>query len=69
MDDDLGLDTIETGATIAVAMEAGIIPFGDADGVIRLLEEVREGNATGPADCIGCGSDGEDVRCAQNSDG
>ena len=32
MDDDLGLDTIETGATIAVAMEAGIIPFGDAAG-------------------------------------
>jgi aldehyde:ferredoxin oxidoreductase len=40
MDDDLGIDTIETGATIAVAMEAGIIPFGDAAGAIRLLEEV-----------------------------
>jgi len=40
LDDDLGLDTIETGATIAVAMEAGIIPFGDAQGAIRLLEEV-----------------------------
>ncbi len=32
LDDDLGLDTIETGATIAVAMEAGVIPFGDAQG-------------------------------------
>jgi len=41
LEDDLGLDTIETGATIAVAMEAGIIPFGDAEGAIRLLEEVR----------------------------
>ncbi len=40
LDDDLGLDTIETGATIAVAMEAGIIPFGDAQGAIRLLKEV-----------------------------
>ncbi len=40
MDDDLGLDTIETGATIAVAMEAGIIPFGDAAGAIGLLDEV-----------------------------
>lgn len=40
LDDDLGLDTIETGATIAVAMQAGIIPFGDADGAIRLLKEV-----------------------------
>ena len=47
MDDDLGLDTIEIGATIAVAMEAGIIPFGDAEGVIRLLEEVREGTPLG----------------------
>ena len=35
MDDDLGLDTIETGATIAVAMEAGVIPFGDAAGSHR----------------------------------
>lgn len=42
MDDDLGIDTIETGATIAVAMEAGIIPFGDAAGAIRLLEEVAQ---------------------------
>ena len=40
LDDDLGLDTIETGATIGVAMEAGILPFGDAQGAIRLLEEV-----------------------------
>jgi aldehyde:ferredoxin oxidoreductase len=47
MDDDLGLDTIETGATIAVAMEAGVIPFGDAEGAIGLLEEVRRGSAMG----------------------
>jgi aldehyde:ferredoxin oxidoreductase len=47
MDDDLGLDTIETGAAIGVAMEAGIIPFGDAQGAIRLLEEVREGTPLG----------------------
>ncbi len=47
MDDDLGLDTIETGATIAVAMEAGIIPFGDAAGALRLLDEVRRGTPLG----------------------
>ncbi len=41
MDDDLGLDTIETGATLAVAMEAGVISFGDAEGALRLLDEVR----------------------------
>lgn len=47
MDDDLGLDTIETGATIAVAMEAGVIPFGDVEGAIGLLEEVRRGTPMG----------------------
>ncbi len=47
LDDDLGLDTIETGATIAVAMEAGIIPFGDAQGALGLLEEVRRGTPLG----------------------
>ena len=47
MDDDLGLDTIETGATIGVAMEAGIIPFGDADAAMGLLEEVAKGTPLG----------------------
>lgn len=47
LDDDLGLDTIETGATIGVAMEAGIIPFGDAQGAIGLLQEVAQGSPLG----------------------
>ena len=47
LDDDLGLDTIETGATIGVAMEAGIVPFGDTEGAIGLLEEVAKGSALG----------------------
>ena len=47
MDDDFGLDTIETGATIGVAMEAGIIKFGDAQGAIRLLGEVAQGTPLG----------------------
>ncbi len=47
MDDDLGLDTIEMGATVAVAMEAGIIEFGDAQGAIGLLKEVEQGTPLG----------------------
>ncbi len=47
LDDDLGLDTIETGATIAVAMEAGVLPFGDATGAIDLLEQVGQGTPLG----------------------
>ena len=39
---DLGLDTIEAGGTIGVAMEAGVIDFGDEDGVLRLLDEIRK---------------------------
>ncbi|MEE9602766.1 MAG: aldehyde ferredoxin oxidoreductase C-terminal domain-containing protein, partial [Thermoguttaceae bacterium] len=42
MDDDLGLDTIEMGATIGVAMEAGIIPFDDVKGALGLLQEVAK---------------------------
>ncbi len=47
MDDEFGLDTIEMGATIAVAMEAGILEFGDADGAIKLVEEVGTGTPMG----------------------
>ncbi|MFH1923581.1 MAG: aldehyde ferredoxin oxidoreductase C-terminal domain-containing protein [Planctomycetota bacterium] len=47
LDDDLGLDTIEMGATIGVAMEAGVIPFGDAEGALGLLEEIGKGTPLG----------------------
>jgi aldehyde:ferredoxin oxidoreductase len=47
MDDDFGLDTIEMGATIGVAMEAGLAKFGDAEGAIKLLKEVGEGTPLG----------------------
>ena len=47
MDDDYGLDTIEMGATIAVAMEAGLAKFGDAQGAINLLKEVGKGTPLG----------------------
>jgi len=47
MDDDFGLDTIEMGATIAVAMDAGLAKFGDAQAAIRLIEEVGQGTPLG----------------------
>lgn len=47
LDDDYGLDTIEMGATIAVAMEAGVIPFGDGQGAINLMHEVGKGTPLG----------------------
>lgn len=42
--DELGLDTIETGAAIGLAMESGALPMGDADAVIALLESLDKGN-------------------------
>jgi aldehyde:ferredoxin oxidoreductase len=47
MDDDFGLDTIEMGVTIGVAMEAGVIKFGDKEGALRLVGEVGKGTPLG----------------------
>jgi aldehyde:ferredoxin oxidoreductase len=47
LDDDYGLDTIEMGATIGVAMEAGIAKFGDAQAAINLVKEVGKGTPLG----------------------
>jgi aldehyde:ferredoxin oxidoreductase len=47
LDDDYGVDTIEMGATVAVAMEAGIAEFGDAEAAINLVHEVGKGTPLG----------------------
>jgi aldehyde:ferredoxin oxidoreductase len=47
LDDDYGVDTIEMGATIAVAMEAGVAEFGDAQAAINLVHEVGKGTPLG----------------------
>ncbi len=47
MDDDFGVDTIETGVAIGVAMEGGLLPFGDGEGAMRVLSEVGQGTPLG----------------------
>lgn len=47
LDDTIGLDTIEMGVTIGVAMQAGLIKFGDAAGAIELINEVGKGTPLG----------------------
>jgi len=47
LDDDYGFDTIEMGAAIGVAMEAGVIEFGDAEGAINLVHEAGKGTPLG----------------------
>jgi aldehyde:ferredoxin oxidoreductase len=43
----VGIDAIEGGAAIGVAMEAGILPFGDAAGAAKLLRQVGQGTPLG----------------------
>jgi aldehyde:ferredoxin oxidoreductase len=45
--DEYGMDTMEVGQAIGVAMEAGIKAFGDAKGALELIEEVGKGTPLG----------------------
>ena len=45
--DEVGLDTIETGAALAVYMDSGGMEFGDAEGAKRILREIAEGTDLG----------------------
>ena len=44
---DLGLDSIEVGAALGVAAEAGLMEFGDGERALELLEEIRKGSEIG----------------------
>ncbi len=53
--DDIGIDTIETSVAMGVAMEAGVLEFGDGEGICRILrEEIAAGTPLGRI--IGCGA-------------
>jgi aldehyde:ferredoxin oxidoreductase len=51
---DFGLDTIETGAALGVAIEAGHARFGDFESIAGLMRQVGEGTVLGRL--IGCGA-------------
>jgi aldehyde:ferredoxin oxidoreductase len=44
---DYGLDTIEAGGTLAVAMEAGLAEFGDGKRALELMHEIGKGTPLG----------------------
>ncbi len=46
---DMGIDTIETGAALAVYMDSGALAFGDAAGALKALMEVGTGSELGTA--------------------
>jgi aldehyde:ferredoxin oxidoreductase len=45
--DDIGLDTINTGVAIAVAMDTGYKKFGDGPAAIEMMEEIARGSEIG----------------------
>ena len=47
LEDDYGLDTIETGAALGVLMEAGALKWGDIDGIIAMIHEIGKGTPMG----------------------
>lgn len=44
---EVGLDSIETGATLGVAMEAGVCSFGDAEAAKDLIRQIGQGTILG----------------------
>lgn len=51
--DDFGLDTMELGVTIGVAMEAGIIKYGDEIGFLSIRDEIINDTILGKVLCQG----------------
>jgi aldehyde:ferredoxin oxidoreductase len=47
MANDMGVDTIELGATLAILMDAGHTAFGDYDFMVEAIEDIRDGNERG----------------------
>jgi len=45
--DDIGVDTMNIGVAIAVAMDAGKLNFGDGDGAVNLVDQIGQGTEFG----------------------
>ena len=44
---DLGLDSIDIGAALGVAAEAGLMAFGDGEQAMQLIQQIRQGTPLG----------------------
>ncbi|MCF6248925.1 MAG: aldehyde ferredoxin oxidoreductase [Desulfobacula sp.] len=51
---DIGVDTMDVGAALALAMEADILKMGDANGALALVNEIRQGTDNGLMIGNGC---------------
>ncbi|KUK83557.1 MAG: Aldehyde:ferredoxin oxidoreductase [Pelotomaculum thermopropionicum] len=57
--DDVGVDSIETSVTIAVAMDAGVIPWGDGKAALDLIGQIGKGTPLGRIIGSGAGITGK----------
>lgn len=44
---DVGVDTMDIGGALAVAMEAGLLPWGDGEAALKLVKEIGQGTENG----------------------
>ncbi|MCK5682643.1 aldehyde ferredoxin oxidoreductase, partial [bacterium] len=51
---DIGVDTMDVGTAISLAMEAGILAMGDGNAALALVNEIREGSENGLMIGNGC---------------
>ncbi|MFW2364846.1 MAG: aldehyde ferredoxin oxidoreductase C-terminal domain-containing protein, partial [Desulforhopalus sp.] len=51
---DAGVDTLDVGAAIGVAMEAGLSAFGDDEAAVKMMEEIRKLTPLGRILASGC---------------
>jgi aldehyde:ferredoxin oxidoreductase len=56
---DIGVDTMDVGAALAVGMEAGLLRWGDGTAALGLIEEIRKGTDRGLMIGNGCKFTGE----------
>lgn len=56
---DIGVDTMDVGAAIALAMEAAVLKLGDGEAALSLVNEIREGTENGIMIGNGCRFTGE----------
>lgn len=57
--DELGVDTMDVADACGVAMEAGLLPWGDGDAVLDMLGKLSSGDANARMLCDGCAVTGE----------
>ena len=60
---DLGIDSIETGATLALLMEAGLAEFGDVEFMLETLAEIGMGTEQGRIWALGAARVGRQYNC------